>query len=78
MRIFQYNKYKKESRKNLENGFFAVALFACLAFIAYESTSAIVTSATAGGRELPIYCVDTTEKRVALSFDAAWGEVSMV
>ena len=26
-----------------------------------------------GGRELPIYCVDTEEKKVALSFDAAWG-----
>lgn len=25
------------------------------------------------GRELPIYCVDTQEKKVALSFDAAWG-----
>lgn len=26
-----------------------------------------------GDRELPIYCVDTQEKKVALSFDAAWG-----
>lgn len=26
-----------------------------------------------GGRELPIYCVDTDENKVALSFDAAWG-----
>lgn len=25
------------------------------------------------GRELPIYCVGTEEKKVALSFDAAWG-----
>ena len=25
------------------------------------------------GRELPIYCVDTEEKKIALSFDAAWG-----
>lgn len=25
------------------------------------------------GRELPIYCVDTEEKKVALSFDAGWG-----
>jgi len=24
-------------------------------------------------RELPIYCVDTPEKKVAISFDAAWG-----
>lgn len=26
-----------------------------------------------GDRELPIYCVDTEENKVALSFDAAWG-----
>lgn len=25
------------------------------------------------GRELPIYCVETEEKKVALSFDAGWG-----
>lgn len=30
-------------------------------------------SATVGNRELPIYCVDTEEKKIALSFDAAWG-----
>ena len=28
---------------------------------------------TVGGRELPIYCVDTQENKIALSFDAAWG-----
>lgn len=30
-------------------------------------------SSRAGDRELPIYCVDTDKKQVALSFDAAWG-----
>lgn len=25
-------------------------------------------------KKLPIYCVDTQEKKVALSFDAAWGK----
>lgn len=25
-------------------------------------------------KELPIYCVDTPEKKIALSFDAAWGK----
>lgn len=24
-------------------------------------------------RKLPIYCVDTQDKKVSLSFDAAWG-----
>ncbi len=29
-------------------------------------------SSNVNGRELPIYCVETEEKKVALSFDAAW------
>lgn len=42
------------------------------------STSTTSISTTAGGysksqKKLPIYCVDTDEKKVALSFDAAWG-----
>lgn len=28
---------------------------------------------TVNGKELPIYSVETEEKKVALSFDAAWG-----
>lgn len=34
---------------------------------------AVPTSSTVGNRELPIYCVETDEKRIALTFDAAWG-----
>ena len=33
----------------------------------------ISVSNSVDGRELPIYCVDTNENKVALSFDAAWG-----
>ena len=36
-----------------------------------EYTSAVLTAQTK--RELPIYCVQTEEKKVAVSFDAAWG-----
>lgn len=35
--------------------------------------NAITVSSTSSKRELPIYCVDTDENKVALSFDAAWG-----
>ena len=34
---------------------------------------AVPTSSTVGNRELPIYCVETDEKKIALTFDAAWG-----
>ena len=38
-----------------------------------ETIAVQYTSHNFGGRELPIYCVDTEEKKVALTFDAAWG-----
>lgn len=33
----------------------------------------ITVSNSTSGKELPIYCVDSNEDKVALSFDAAWG-----
>ena len=33
----------------------------------------VTVSNTVNGRELPIYSVETSDKKVALSFDAAWG-----
>ncbi len=36
-------------------------------------SEAVTVSNTVNGRELPIYSVETPEKKVALSFDAAWG-----
>ena len=36
-------------------------------------SEAISVSNSVDGRELPIYCVETDKKQIALSFDAAWG-----
>lgn len=50
-------------------------MVACLVMIGavrYVTNIATVSS-NVNGRELPIYCVQTEEKKVALSFDAAWG-----
>ena len=33
----------------------------------------ITVSSSVNGRELPVYCVETDKKQVALTFDAAWG-----
>ncbi len=41
-------------------------------FIGTESVTSVI-SKRISNKELPIYCVDTSEKKVALSFDAAWG-----
>lgn len=34
---------------------------------------AATVSNSVGGRELPIYCVETDKPQIALTFDAAWG-----
>lgn len=36
-------------------------------------TGLVSVSSNVNGRELPIYSVETEEKKIALSFDAAWG-----
>ena len=49
-----------------------VAVFAGILVI-QSQTNFISVSSTVNGRELPIYCVDTDEKKISISFDAAWG-----
>ena len=68
-----HTQEEKESRRKFPKEILAVALFVCLMFVSYRASDAIVTSSTYGNRELPIYSVDTKEKKIALSFDAAWG-----
>ena len=51
------------------------AIFGVFLLVACTGVSKVVTvSNTVNGKELPIYSVDTEEKKVALSFDAAWGD----
>ena len=47
-----------------------LALTAAAAAVAMPSA---ITVFSAARRLLPIYCVDTPEKKIALTFDAAWG-----
>ena len=50
------------------------AIFGVLILVACVGVSKTVTvTNTVNGKELPIYSVETDEKKVALSFDAAWG-----
>ena len=52
----------------------AVLVLAGLLGIRYrEEGTLLPTSSSAAGRELPIYCVQTEEPKIALTFDAAWG-----
>ena len=65
------NEDKKRRWRN--RGILLLTLMVALAG-SYKYVSGYVTvSSNVNGKELPIYCVDTKEKKVALSFDAAWG-----
>ncbi len=52
---------------------FLLAAVALIQGIVRFLPDSITVSSSVGGRELPIYCVETDKKQVALSFDAACG-----
>lgn len=43
------------------------------AYIGFREEDAVEAGNMYGDRKLPIYCVETEEKVIALTFDAAWG-----
>ena len=52
----------------------AVFVLAGLLGVRYKEAGALLpTSSSAKGKALPIYCVQTEEPKIALTFDAAWG-----
>ena len=68
----------EDFKTNLRNQVIKSALFllGVVAFVKCVTTfvpQAVSVSSTINGKELPIYCGETDEKKVALSFDAAWG-----
>lgn len=84
-KIKSVQKKVKELRKKPIHKGFIVALFLCVIVFGFAvkkttqngellQVSAIVgADSSYGDRNLPIYSVETSEPKVALSFDAAWG-----
>lgn len=65
---------KEETKKRWIKRSVSVLAIVMLLAGSYQYVSGFVSvSSNVNGRELPIYCVETDEKKVALSFDAAWG-----
>ncbi|MBE5867434.1 MAG: polysaccharide deacetylase family protein [Lachnospiraceae bacterium] len=54
-------------------GIFLLALLVLLSGVVRLFPEAIGVGAAPGERKLPIYCVETDEPKISLSFDAAWG-----
>ena len=52
---------------------FALATIALIQGITRMLPDSVTVSNTVNGRELPIYCVQTNDNKMAISFDAAWG-----
>ena len=71
--LSDYLKDRNLSRKAVTMAV-AVLVLAGLTGVHYKETGSLVpTSGAAANRELPIYCVQTEEPKIALTFDAAWG-----
>lgn len=76
MRIWDNVIYEiKERKLKRKIVTMATALLMLVGLMGVKLTqgSFVTTSSTVGDRELPIYCVDTQEPKIALTFDAAWG-----
>lgn len=65
-------KFITLTRRSLLVFFSCVLLSAIALTITIRTTSKAITAATEP-RDIPIYCVDRDDKKVAISFDAAWG-----
>ncbi len=65
-------KFITFTRRSLLVLFSCVLLGAIALTITIRTTSKAITAATQP-RDIPIYCVDRTDNKVAISFDAAWG-----
>lgn len=64
------NKKERRVRRSL---LFLGALCLILGLLVGTNQGTISVSSTVNGRKLPIYCVQTDKKQVAISFDCAWG-----
>lgn len=64
---------RKRLIAGLKYGAFALAAFAVLRGALITLETKVGVSNNVNGRELPIYCVETAEPKIALTFDAAWG-----
>ena len=78
----EYQSEEEQRRKNFardilmqvaKSAAFALATVALIQGVVKVLPDSVTVSSSVGGRELPIYCVETDKKQVALSFDAAWG-----
>lgn len=64
---------KAKLAKFIKTGIVVLSTILLVAAGIYLLPKEITVSNSSSGKELPIYCVNRTDKKVALTFDAAWG-----
>lgn len=57
----------------IRTGLFSLSFVLLMAGAIYVLQDNITLTSSPNGKELPIYCVDRSDNKVGLSFDAAWG-----
>lgn len=82
IRLEKIRENRKSIQKKLNKKWLNRGIVTCVIAIAvissYRYISGLVSvSSNVNGKELPIYCVQTDEKKVALSFDAACADCSL-
>lgn len=58
----------------IRTGLFSLSFVLLMAGAIYVLQDNVTLTSSPNGKELPIYCVDRSDNKVGLSFDAAWAE----
>ncbi len=53
---------------------YSVVIMLLLGLITFGVTNPSIITSTVSGKEIPIYSVETPDQKIALTFDAAWGD----
>ena len=69
----QFIKMIRESHSEAVIALQFVALFVSVLLLGHLTNEVVEVSSAYGDRELPIYSVGIEEKKISISFDAAWG-----
>lgn len=57
----------------IRTGLFSLSFVLLMTGAVYLLQNTVTVTSSPTGKELPIYCVDRDDNKIALSFDAAWG-----
>lgn len=59
----------------IRTGLFSLSFVLLMTGAVYLLQNTVTVTSSPNGKELPIYCVDRDDNKIALSFDAAWGNI---